>query len=111
MECTLQRRSEGVQRINCSAGKGQVFHSPRSRNERAAIAAKQCVETKDTMSQRMALSLTPLPEFLEDFCRYLSARRTRKVVFRGTFRAPCVFRADLPRAPASDARECAMPER
>lgn len=78
MECTLQRRSEGVQRINCSAGEGQVFHSPRSRNERAAIAAKQCVETKDTMSQRMALSLTPLPEFLEDFCRYLSARRTRK---------------------------------
>ena len=55
-----------------------MYHTLRTTNDRVVIAVKRGVETEETAGEPSASSRTPLPEFLEGFCRYLSARRTRK---------------------------------
>lgn len=109
--CTLQRASEAGRPANRGAGGGQVPLSPQARNEVIAVAARRDNEADEATGQLSGPPATLLPEFLENFCRYLFARRTTEVVFCGALRAARLLRTDLPRARASDPHKCATSER
>jgi len=59
-------------------GERRICHTLRTTHECVTHAGKRGVETGEATGQLSGPPATPLAEFLEDFCRYLSARRTRK---------------------------------
>ena len=56
----------------------QVYYSLKTTNARVALRIKREIEGEEAKGELLAPSKTPLPAFLEDFCRYLSTMRTRK---------------------------------
>ena len=78
MASIVRKGRKGIWWIKYRVGDRQIFHSLHTSNERLALAAKRRVEAEMTTGQLLAPSRTPLPEFLADFCRYLSTKRTRK---------------------------------
>jgi len=59
-------------------GERHSCHTSRRKTGGVAIVAVYGIRAARTAEVLLASASTPLPEFLEDFCRYLSARRTRK---------------------------------
>ena len=56
----------------------QVYRSLETTNERVARKLKEQIEADDVRGDLVAPSTTPLPEFLEDFCKFLTTIRTTK---------------------------------
>lgn len=59
-------------------GERQSCLTPRRTAGGVTTVASQGIRAEETTERLLVPAPTPLPEFLEDFCRYLSARRTRK---------------------------------
>ena len=78
MASIFRRGRRGTWWIKYRVGERQIHHSLHTTNERVAITTKRRVEAEMTTGQLVAPSHISLPEFLGDFCRYLSTRRTRK---------------------------------
>ena len=56
----------------------QVYRSLETTSERVAKKLKEQVEADEVRGDLVAPSTTPLPEFLEDFCQFLTTIRTTK---------------------------------
>jgi integrase len=56
----------------------QVYYSLGTRDARVAKRVKRQIEGEEAKGELIAPSKTPLPAFLEDFCKFLKTVRTRK---------------------------------
>jgi len=56
----------------------QVYRSLETTSERVARKLKEQIEADEVRGDLVAPSTTPLPEFLEDFCQFLTTIRTSK---------------------------------
>jgi integrase len=78
MASIFQQGKRGIWWIKYYANGTQVHRSLKTTNAREALQAKRLVEGDDARGDLLAPSKTRLPEFLENFCRFLSTVRTRK---------------------------------
>ena len=78
MASIFQRGKQGIWWIKYYANGPQVYHSLRTTSARAAKRIKRQVEGDKAKGELLRPSKTPLPEFLEDYCRFLSTERTAK---------------------------------
>jgi hypothetical protein len=56
----------------------QVYYSLRTKDIRVARRIKRQIEGEEAKGELLAPSKTPLPAFLEDFCKFLKTIRTSK---------------------------------
>jgi len=78
MASIFQRRKGGCWWIKYYVNGRQVYHSLGTRDARVAKRVKRQIEGEEAKGELLAPSRTPLPLFLEDFCKFLSTVRTRK---------------------------------
>ena len=78
MASIFQRGKRGVWWIKYYVAGEQVYHSLKTTNARVAKKAKRQIEGEEVKGELIAPSKTPLPEFLEDYCGFLSTIRTGK---------------------------------
>ncbi len=77
MASIFQRGKQGIWWIKYYVAGEQVYHSLQTTNARVALKIKRRIEGEEAKGELVAPSRTPLAEFLEEFCRYLSTVRTR----------------------------------
>jgi len=78
MASIFQRKKGGTWWIKYYANGRQVYYSLGTKDARVAKRVKRQIEGEDAKGELLAPSKTPLPAFLEDFCRFLSTIRTKK---------------------------------
>ena len=78
MAYIFQRGKSGTWWIKYYVHGKQVYHSLKTNQERVALRLKRQIEGDEARGDLAAPSRTPLPEFLENFCRFLRTIRTRK---------------------------------
>ena len=78
MASIFQRKKGGAWWIKYYANGRQVYYSLGTKDARVAKRVKRQIEGEDAKGELLAPSKTPLPAFLEDFCRFLSTIRTKK---------------------------------
>ena len=78
MASIFQRGKQGIWWIKYYVNGRQVYHSLRTTSVRAAKQIKRQVEGDKAKGELLGPSKTPLAEFLEDYCRFLSTTRTAK---------------------------------
>ena len=78
MAATFQRGRKGIWWIKYYVAGQQVYHSLHTTNPRAAERIKRQIEGDEVKGELLAPSRTPLPELLEDYCRFMATFRTRK---------------------------------
>jgi integrase len=78
MASISQRGKNKIWWIKYYANGKQVHRSLKTTNAREAQQAKRLVEGDEAKGELIAPSSTPLPEFLESYCRFLSTIRTPK---------------------------------
>jgi hypothetical protein len=78
MASIFQRGKRKTWFIKYYANGRQVYHSLKTTNARVAQQALRMVEGDEARGDLLAPSKIPLPEFLEDFCRFLGTIRTKK---------------------------------
>ena len=92
MASIFQRKKGGAWWIKYYANGRQVYYSLGTKDARVAKRVKRQIEGEEAKGELLAPSKTPLPAFLEDFCKFLSTIRTRKSYWtkrlrrRGTIR-------------------------
>ena len=78
MASIFQRGKRGIWWIKYYVNGRQVYHSLRTTSVRVAKQIKRQVEGDKAKGELIGPSKAPLPEFLEDYCRFLSTTRTGK---------------------------------
>jgi integrase len=78
MASIFQRKKGGAWWIKYYANGRQVYYSLGTKDARVAKRVKRQIEGEEAKGELLAPSKTPLPAFLEDFCKFLSTIRTRK---------------------------------
>ena len=78
MASIFQRGKQGIWWIKYYVNGRQVYHSLRTTSVRVAKQVKRQVEGDKAKGELLGPSKTSLPEFLEDYCRFLSTERTAK---------------------------------
>ena len=78
MATILQRGKKKTWYIKYYVNGRQVYRSLKTDNARVAQQAMRVIEGEDACGHLLAPSKTPLPAFLEDFCRFLGTTRTHK---------------------------------
>jgi len=78
MASIFQRGKQGIWWIKYYVNGRQVYHSLRTTNARVAKQTKRQVEGDKAKGELIGPSKTPLPEFLEGYCRFLATTRTAK---------------------------------
>ncbi len=78
MASIFQRRKGGAWWIKYYANGHQVYYSLGTKDARVAKQIKRQVEGEEAKGELLAPSRTPLPAFIEDFCKFLSTKRTKK---------------------------------
>ena len=78
MASIFQRGKQGIWWIKYYVNGKQVYHSLRTTSARTAKQIKRQVEGDKAKGELIGPSKTPLPEFLEDYCRFLATARTGK---------------------------------
>jgi integrase/recombinase XerD len=78
MASIFQRKKGGTWWIKYYVNGRQVYYSLGTKDARVAKQVKRQIEGEEAKGELLAPSKTPLPAFLEDFCKFLSTKRTRK---------------------------------
>ncbi len=78
MASIFKRGKKGTWWIKYYANGRQVYYSLKTTNDRVAKRVKREIEGEEAKGELVAPSQTPLPAFLEDFCRFLATIRTAK---------------------------------
>ncbi len=78
MASIFQRKKGGAWWIKYYVNGRQVYYSLGTKDARVAKRVKRQIEGEEAKGELLAPSRTPLPAFLEDFCKFLSTIRTRK---------------------------------
>jgi integrase len=78
MASIFRRGKQGIWCIKYYVNGRQVYHSLNTTDARVAKKMKRQVEGEEAKGELLAPSKTPLPAFLEDFCRFLATVRTPK---------------------------------
>jgi integrase len=78
MASIFQRRKGGAWWIKYYANGRQVYYSLGTKDARVAKQIKRLIEGEEAKGELLAPSRTPLPAFIEDFCKFLSTKRTKK---------------------------------
>jgi integrase len=78
MASIFQRKKGGTWWIKYYANGRQVYYSLGTKDARVAKRVKRQIEGEDAKGELLAPSKTPLPAFLEGFCKFLSTIRTKK---------------------------------
>lgn len=78
MASIFQRKKGGTWWIKYYANGRQVYYSLGTKDARVAKRVKRQIEGEEAKGELLAPSKTPLPAFLEDFCKLLSTIRTKK---------------------------------
>ena len=78
MAAIFRRGKKGIWWIKYYVAGQQVYRSLHTTNSRAAERIKKQVEGDEVKGELLAPSRTPLPELLEDYCRFMATFRTRK---------------------------------
>jgi hypothetical protein len=78
MASMFQRKKGGAWWIKYYVNGRQVYYSLGTKDARVAKRVKCQIEGEEAKGELLAPSKTPLPAFLEDFCKFLSTVRTRK---------------------------------
>lgn len=78
MASVFQRRKGGSWWIKYYVNGRQVYYSLGTKDARVAKRVKRQIEGEEAKGELLAPSKTPLPSFLEEFCKFLSTIRTRK---------------------------------
>ncbi|MFH1749024.1 MAG: tyrosine-type recombinase/integrase [Planctomycetota bacterium] len=78
MASIFQRGKKGTWWIKYYVASHQVYHTLNTTNARVAQRIKRQIEGEEAKGELVAPSKTPLPELLEDYCRFMSTFRTPK---------------------------------
>ena len=78
MATIFQRGKKGIWWIKYYVAGQQFYHTLNTTNARAAKRTKKQIEGEEAKGELIAPSRTPLPELLEDYCRFMSTFRTPK---------------------------------
>lgn len=78
MASIFQRGKKGTWWIKYYVAGHQVYHTLNTTNARVAQRIKRQIEGEEAKGELIAPSKTPLPELLEDYCRFMSTFRTPK---------------------------------
>jgi integrase len=78
MASIFKRGKKGTWWIKYYVTGQQVYHSLNTTEKRVATQIKRQIEGDEAKGDLIAPTKTPLPEFMEDFCKFLSTIRTSK---------------------------------
>lgn len=78
MASIFRRGKQGIWFIKYYVNGGQVYHSLNTTDARVAKRTKRQIEGEQAKGELLAPSKTPLPAFLEGYCRFLATARTPK---------------------------------
>jgi integrase len=78
MASIFQRKKGGTWWIKYYANGRQVYYSLGTKEVRVAKRVKRQIEGEEAKGELLAPSKTPLPAFLEDYCKFLATIRTKK---------------------------------
>ena len=78
MASIFKRGKKGTWWIKYYTNGRQIYYSLKTTNERVARRVKREIEGEEAKGELVAPSQTPVPSFLEDFCKFLSTIRTAK---------------------------------
>ncbi len=78
MASIFRRGKQGIWCIKYYVNGRQIYYSLNTKDARVAKRMKRQIEGEEAKGELLAPSKTPLPAFLEDFCRFLATARTPK---------------------------------
>jgi hypothetical protein len=78
MASIFRRGKQGIWCIKYYVNGRQAYYSLNTTDARIAKKMKRQIEGEEAKGELLAPSKTPLPVFLEDFCRFLATIRTPK---------------------------------